>query len=79
MSTHIGKLSASFHKGYTKSSAVREEIKVEVGTFYNGVESCKSVQISLPYNYNLDYFFLNEKEAKKLIKLLKKSFPKQKQ
>jgi len=74
MSTHIGKLSASYHKESTLSSVVRENIKIEVNTFYNGTELGKCVQISLPYNYDVGYFHVTEKQAKKLIKLLKKSF-----
>jgi hypothetical protein len=65
MSTHIGS---------TKASTQNEQIKISVGTFYRGKNIGKSVQISLPYCYNKDYVLLDKKQAKKLIKLLKKCY-----
>tara|TARA_R110000868_G_scaffold74337_8_gene214968 strand:+ start:6193 stop:6453 length:261 start_codon:yes stop_codon:yes gene_type:complete len=75
MSTNIGKVRASVHLIEKQGEKVeREQIEVTLNTFYNGKELGKCVQITLPYNFDKGYFHCTKKQAKKLRKLLKKSF-----
>lgn len=74
MSTEIGKIKASVHLESKRDEPTQKKgIEVLVNTFYNGKELGKCVRITLPYN-NQGYFHCTKKQAKKLRKLLKKSF-----
>jgi hypothetical protein len=75
MVTKIGKIKAScLVESDINKPTVRREIEIQLNTFYSGIDLGKCVQITFPYSYNEGYFHCTEKQAKKLIKLLKKSF-----
>ena len=73
MSTEIGKVKGRFEEKHNGDMTVDYgKSKMYVGRFYGGTENGPMVQLTL--DMGKDYIQLTKKEAKKLRKLLKKTF-----
>jgi len=73
MSTEIGKVKGRYEEKHNGDMSVDySKAKMYVTRFYGGTKNGPMVQLTL--DINKDYIQLTKKEAKKLSKLLKKTF-----